>query len=271
MRYVEYCPPPALAHLVKTFWVLEYASEEGRPMDYSLFADGLPNMVMQYQGQRFSVKQGDRFELTPLNHFSAAFDKPAHMKSDGSFGLIGACLYPRAIQKVFDLKPEEVTNCDIGLNTLFGHCADLLEEQIYHAESDSERIGLLAKFLLEKEGLPDRQLTVTDMVIRAILKKKGRSSIKEMAEYSGYSIRQLERSFRKTTGLSPKYFSRIVRFQNSMKSYELLDQPSLGYLAYESGYADQAHFIREFSEFSGMSPKVYFKELSEVASSFVQL
>ena len=271
MRYLTFLPPPELKDLVKAFWILEHESEARNVMEYSLFAVGLPNLVFQYRGPRFLVTKNDRTERAPLSHYSGQCSRPTHMSTAGSFGLIGAYVYPSATSEVFNLEAKEVTDCDIDLNTLFGTLGDLLEERIFNTKNDQERVRILAHFLLERYNKRSHRPAVIKEVVKEVLRTRGQKSVQDLAVFSGYSIRQLERTFKQATGFSPKYFSRITRFQHTMKLFGANFDGNLGTLAYDGGYADQAHFIREFSEFSGMSPKVYFKELNEVASSFVQL
>jgi AraC-like DNA-binding protein len=57
--------------------------------------------------------------------------------------------------------------------------------------------------------------------------------------------------------MTPKLFSRIQRFQQSRTFIQ--HHPSINWadLAVDLGYFDQSHFIREFLEFSGLSPTDY--------------
>ena len=67
--------------------------------------------------------------------------------------------------------------------------------------------------------------------------------------------RQLERNFKKQIGVSPKQLGKVIRLQTALKM--LLDPKTerLTEIAYESEYFDQAHFIKDFKEFTGINPK----------------
>ena len=67
----------------------------------------------------------------------------------------------------------------------------------------------------------------------------------------------LEKRFRQIVGASPKKFASIVRFKNTIKTYD--QNKSLTDLGYEAGFYDQAHFIKEFKHFTGDSPETFFK------------
>src|SRR6185295_11969728 len=77
------------------------------------------------------------------------------------------------------------------------------------------------------------------------------------------SERQLERTFRQQTGLTPRQFARLTRFRQVV---QLLHQPALTLtdVAYQAGYYDQAHFIHDFKAFAGLTPRDYRREQQDV-------
>ena len=76
------------------------------------------------------------------------------------------------------------------------------------------------------------------------------------AYYSRHlSKKQFERLFKELVGTNPKEYARIVRFQKSLKLLQhYQEDANQAQLAYQCGYADQSHFIREFKQFSGYTP-----------------
>jgi AraC-like DNA-binding protein len=87
-----------------------------------------------------------------------------------------------------------------------------------------------------------------------IFSAKGNMEIKKLAQGQYVSERQLNRLFKQWIGLSPKEFTRIIRFQNALRNIMLADNVNWSSLAVESGYHDQAHFISEFKAFTGITP-----------------
>ena len=83
---------------------------------------------------------------------------------------------------------------------------------------------------------------------------KGAASIAGLAEDAGVSRRHLAKLFRAEIGATPKTMARILRFEHARTMAGTV--PRLGWadIAYEAGYADQAHLVREFRELSGLSP-----------------
>ncbi|HNX59868.1 MAG TPA: helix-turn-helix domain-containing protein, partial [Spirochaetota bacterium] len=64
----------------------------------------------------------------------------------------------------------------------------------------------------------------------------------------------LNRICNELTGFNVKTVARIVRFQNFIRHYRSTSESSFSDAAYEAGFSDQAHMIREFRSFSGKTP-----------------
>ena len=81
--------------------------------------------------------------------------------------------------------------------------------------------------------------------------------------------RHLERRFNDKVGVSPKRLARITRFQRALRLFERLDSPQRGtHTAAACGYADQAHFIRDFWEFAGCAPGAHLLRRAELNGFF---
>lgn len=90
-------------------------------------------------------------------------------------------------------------------------------------------------------------------IFRQIYRHHGTITVQQLADHEGLSARQLQRLFYEWTGVSPKVFCRIVRFQYALK------QLSSGRFHLD-GYSDQAHFIREFRALSGVTPARFMSD-----------
>jgi AraC-like DNA-binding protein len=83
----------------------------------------------------------------------------------------------------------------------------------------------------------------------------GRAKIASVATAVGWSRKHLGRRFAGDVGLGPKAVARIVRFNRALATSRSAENGGWAGIAAECGYADQAHLVREFGEFSGASPR----------------
>ncbi|MFN4254206.1 MAG: helix-turn-helix domain-containing protein [Saprospiraceae bacterium] len=65
--------------------------------------------------------------------------------------------------------------------------------------------------------------------------------------------------WREHIGLAPKAFQRVLRFNRVLQEVETRREIVWSELAYDCGFADQAHFIREFRQFAGFNPGDFLK------------
>jgi len=86
-------------------------------------------------------------------------------------------------------------------------------------------------------------------------------SVPEIAGMCNMSPRNFNRKFIDAMGVSPKKYNRIIRFQKIINLFSSnKTNLNLTALAYEFGYADQSHFIRDFADFSGITPLTYLND-----------
>lgn len=98
--------------------------------------------------------------------------------------------------------------------------------------------------------------------------QKGQFRVADLAEHCNLSSRQLQRQFQDVVGVSAKTIARSIRFEEIRKQLMLDPDQSLTALAYEHGYADQAHFIHDFKEFADRTPGEFAREMRSIQAIF---
>lgn len=93
--------------------------------------------------------------------------------------------------------------------------------------------------------------------LNLMIRTAGCVTIEQIAKDTGYTMRYINKCFHRETGLSPKQFSKIIRFQAAVSALNEPMMHSLTKIANNSGYFDQSHFIHDFKQFTGFTPKKY--------------
>jgi AraC-like DNA-binding protein len=122
------------------------------------------------------------------------------------------------------------------------------------AHSASDRLDVLEAALTAR--LP-RACGINPLVAHALARFGASCRVGDVVREVGYSHRHFTALFRETVGLRPKPYCRLLRFGRALD--QLTAEPEIAWadLAADRGYADQAHFNREFREFAGVSPGRY--------------
>jgi AraC-like DNA-binding protein len=128
-----------------------------------------------------------------------------------------------------------------------------LRERLREASTSPEQtLRILDQALCEKASGRERRVHV-----RGALSMLGSLSVRETARELGISERRLHLVFSEDVGLSPKQWSRVHRFQRAVCALHKGVDMRWAELAATCGYADQAHFSRDFRSFSGVDPTTY--------------
>lgn len=131
-----------------------------------------------------------------------------------------------------------------------------INDQIHEASNYTEAIAIVERFLLRMISQPASDKLVTAAVDR-ITHSNGFVRIRELADDLCISQDAFEKRFRKIVGATPKQFASIVRLSTIVKHTRQRDQ--LLDAALNTGFFDQAHFIKAFKEFTGQTPSEFIQ------------
>lgn len=128
-----------------------------------------------------------------------------------------------------------------------------VHEEIAGASDAAARIAVVQRWLAE---LPYEDDPLVTGATRLLANAHDESSVSAVAAALGVSARQFERRFASRTGVTPKRFATLRRFEHAVAQAAIA--PSLTAAALDAGYYDQSHFIRDFRRFAGSAPSQYF-------------
>ena len=123
--------------------------------------------------------------------------------------------------------------------------------------TNQQRIALLENFFSERL-IYNKDFERIDHAVELIGKYKGQLRTRQLAQEVCLGIKQFERLFAKHVGINPKKFSGIIRFQNVIQMKNKHKNLNLYQLASNNGYHDQSHFIHDFKNITGFSPREFF-------------
>jgi AraC-like DNA-binding protein len=164
---------------------------------------------------------------------------------------VGAMFRPGAAEALFGPSAEEFAHRHTSLEDVAGAAVESLRDQLAGLPLDA-RLNALEALLLAR--MP-RARAMHPAVAQALSELAGRSDVGHVLTATGYSHRTMITLFRRSVGLAPKQYVRILRFARAVK--EVRAGRALADAAIGAGYSDQAHLSREFREFSGTTPSEY--------------
>lgn len=167
---------------------------------------------------------------------------------------VGATLLPGAAFALFGVRADELATRHTSLADLWGAGeVDLLRDRMAGVRSHAERLDVFEAALAAR--LP-RVHGLHPAVAQALHDLRASRPVHEAVRRSGYSHRALVDLFSGAVGLTPKRYARVRRFHGALRR-AAAPQASWADIAANLGYSDQAHFVREFREFAGVTPSRY--------------
>jgi AraC-like DNA-binding protein len=160
----------------------------------------------------------------------------------------------------FTSKPaNELFNQIISLENIFDKSKiNETEEKLSFAKTDRQRIHIVEQFLLSQlKDIESDKLIIE--AVKLIYQSKGTIRIKELNEKLFISQSPFEKRFRKLVGTTPKKFASIVRFNSVLNDLNKIK--SLTDICYENNFFDQAHFIRDFKQYTGDTPETFKRSM----------
>ncbi len=251
MKFDTYIPCDALKPYIRALVISESSGEQV----YKVLPGTEVVIGFQYRGALSRIEDGKEVSLTGSG-VSGLHDTFSIFKNTVGTGTLLVYFKEGAFSNFFSQPLHELFSESVSLdNFLLRSELLILEEKLQSAKADEERIKTIEAFLLSRL----KQIPVDALVTGALAlihKHKGNIRIKELAAQLHTSQSPLEKRFRSEVGTSPKKFADIIRLKHTMNTYK--QGTSLTGLGYESGFYDQAHFIKAFKSFTGETPEAFF-------------
>ena len=269
MDYQIYNPHRDLKTVVKCYWTLEIPKQKDTQRQLIL-PDGCVDMCF-ILGDDIKRYTSDReFLIQPRQMLLGQITEPFYIEPTGYVNTFAVRFYPYGFTNFIDLPLSELGNRETPLNQLFGkEKAKQLSQEIIHAKTIDERIDIIERFLLSRLNNKATIDNIVKSTLDAMFSSNGTKPLNVILKDDLQKRRQLERKFKKQIGISPKQLSKAIRLQATLKLLLSQTKETLTNIAYENEYYDQPHFIKDFKEFTGITPKEFLTDDKMALSSLL--
>ena len=250
-------PPSELAHQIygySDYWERTGGFSTRRELPH---AEGVlivnldaPIAITGGDGRVLRLQAGEAF-------VAGAHLRPALSQSDGAQAGIHVFLPLATLRRLLGLPMHRLVDQVVPLDALLGTEALALGRALCEAKDLATRVALLDAALVRRlrqaPTLGRQQAQALEL-----LRMRPDQDIAEIAREIGWSRKHLADRVQDAVGVGPRSFRRLLRFQDlTARIGRHAGPPDWAGLALDAGYCDQSHMIREFREFSGLTPELY--------------
>ena len=205
-----------------------------------------------------------------IGHYTKSFTA----RSWGKFSLMYVVFQPAGTALFFGNNQHLFTDACVPIAD-FEREIDVegVMERLAVARQYQERVGIIERVLsslLKKRA--NKFVNQFGSVADWIIAHRGNISVTQIASECGMSMRTLDRRFTEIIGVTPKQYTKIVRFRNVLHYLqEAREVPDWNMLLQQANYYDQAHFIHDFRDFTGRSPSSFLSLDRAFDDTFVKV
>lgn len=190
----------------------------------------------------------------PMAHLLCVRNRPLALSAATGFDFVAVRVRAGALRHLCRVPLAALFDCAVAVEDMWGGAAGELAARVREANGFAARVALIERWLLICLARYRQAPSEVDAAVRRLYYEHAHLDIERLTRELHVSRRHLERQFLQAIGCSPKHFQRSARFHQTAR--ELLlnrgERPLL--VALDHGYYDQAHFIRDFQAFAGLTP-----------------
>lgn len=254
MEYQLYAIDPILRPFIKVICSVDNRSPIIVPNQLRVLPDTCVELFINLcPPQQIATPDGNTPSLS-RSFITSRMNSFMDVSTQDNVSFVSVCFASGQAYRFFPVSMHDISNQVINLRDLWGSRADDMQERVDKAATMQERISLVQQYLIQQLYKSVAFDASVDFCLRRMQETNGKLLLDELANQVGISNRQLARRFNQCVGLSPKEFARITTFTNSLVNLKKYPSFTLTEIAYESGYYDQAHFIRACRTYSGLTP-----------------
>ena len=268
MDYREHAPLPALAHLVELLWTLDGHADLLRGEAQPVFPDGRCELILHLGDPFDRIHETGRVERQAAMLFAGQLTSRLVLRPTGRIAIVGVRFHPYGAAAAVGPPQRDLAGQTIDVASVDPRLGRSLREVQDRAGSTLDAVACVQAVLLRHcaDAAPDPRVR---HVVAEIERRHGLVSIDRLAQTAGLTRRHLERQFLRQVGVPPKRLARIARFQRALRLLEDTPAPRPGAMtAADCGYADQAHFVRDFRDLAGCAPGAHLLQRGVLTEFF---
>lgn len=264
MEFRKFAPSDRLRPYIRYYYL--FAADSHTAFQDIVLPSGDMEMIFNLGGGIWEASVNNGFLRTPPAELWGQITRPLPIRSTGKHTMLGIKFFPHSAAYFIDGDIARFNDQVSDLAAVIGTPVRTLHSQLIETTGPADKLQLVEAFLLAALARNQKRsgsIQKVGNMLSSIKKSSAGDHLSRVAADHNITPRYLQKLVYQYTGLSPKIYNKITRFQRSLQLIGRNDQP-LTSIAYECGYFDQSHFIRDFKHFTGRTPSAYLDHITPV-------
>jgi len=256
----EIKPSKALRPYVEVLWEGDFNRSSQHRLDFRVAPNGFVELIFHLSDVHCYLSEKQGWTSSPDYTIIGLFTHPYEVRFREYVRVFGIRFKPEGLYSLFGVPASEFSESYEDMELVLGKNFREYCRRIREASGTGERVRLAEEYLMKKLSTSGRELTYLNHAAEMIRLSRDFDKIEELPAKVFISQRQLEREFKRKIGVTPKLYMRIARLNEVYQKLEQNRPLAFTKVAFDCGYSDQAHFIRDFKSFMGVKPTLFIRE-----------
>ncbi|MFL5746533.1 MAG: helix-turn-helix domain-containing protein [Niastella sp.] len=266
-NYHEYKPKAALCRYVECIWILNGKNDETNSIVESLVPGGRTELIFTKSELIWhGSNRRNEAERISSSFLLGQRNRVKYITCLNQYSSLGVRLRYGCLPVFMGVHASSCSNRITLLNKIFGTEIAHITASLFEAQNKDDAIQTIESWLERNIIEPNNDWRHLQEYLGKLtsIENAGLMTTKMLSKEYGWNDKKAERVFLKYVGFTPAQFIKIIRFRRSVEKL-FADYENLTDLAYDSGFYDQSHFIREFYRYAGNKPSDFLKRPNSIA------
>lgn len=233
---------------------------ESTGITQQLIPDGKTDLLLNFNSSIYILDSFSKKTAITKSIFQGLRKTPYTFEFGKSLNIIGIRFLPFGLSVIFGILEKEISANPVEANLIIGNKLKEIEEKVYSEPEISSKLKILEKWLFDclisayqkKISLPQK--------LESLNVSKGLLKLNDVFE-NGANYKKAQRTFREYVGISPKLYSRMIRFESIHNELRNLKQIDWMTIVAKYNFHDQSHLIKEIKFFAGATPNEFLSKI----------
>ncbi|GAB3162525.1 helix-turn-helix domain-containing protein [Telluribacter humicola] len=259
MLLKDFAPGPSVCSFVKCYRIIHFQFENEREIPFKAYPPKPEQVLHFFLKDPFVVQTASGNTTAPQNTLFAAQRTFLVNQYTGANPMnVQLVFQPTAVFRLTGIPAHELTNQYLDATYLFSKGLQPTYEQLLEAKSYTQLIQIVENFAQKLVNRAKKETIRLDAVCNQLSRMIDTPSLEALADQSCYSTRQFDRKFLERVGLHAHKYARIARFNRAYNIKNRFPEKDWSFIAAECGYYDYQHLVKDFKEFTGLTPSAFY-------------